>query len=60
LAFIIVSAGDNKARACLRECKSGGPANTCQRAGNQNNLVLHKTISSILESHSRLVPNFDT
>src|SRR5258708_24180265 len=41
LAFIIMPAGNNNARAFLREGQRGGAPNTCECASNQNNGSIH-------------------
>src|SRR5437588_13133361 len=55
-----MSAGNNKARACLREGKCGGPANTGQRAGDQNNWSSHfsspRRSGSATENYQAVLP----
>src|SRR5205807_7822362 len=41
LSFFIMSPRNNNGCALLREGKCGGSANTCQRAGDQNNWCSH-------------------
>jgi len=56
LALFLVSPGNNNACAFSREGQCSGATNTCQRACNQNNLVLHKTNLSILIAVFVFVP----
>src|SRR6266853_1461345 len=56
LALFLVSPGNDNACALVREGQRSGATNTCQRASNQNNLVLHKTNLSILIVVFVLVP----